>query len=211
MPNHPCSASFCQNASVIAAGSAMRWRTKAAGHSFSKNFLALVRSSSCASVKPISILAGAAVATAVEPHHVAEMRPQALRPGRIRRLAPFGRARHLGRGKMVECDVTLRRTRAAVAAGAQGPGYSAESRDVLLIVPFVEVALVLGGNVHPDHQQRCGFRWRRPVAREQLLALIAHQALAETRRTLCPWRGILAANREIGWALQHADIVEVVG
>src|SRR5207247_2023680 len=174
MPNHPCSASFCQKASVIAAGSAMRWRTKAAGHSFSKNFLALVRSSSCSSVKPISMLPSAAVAAAVEPHHVAEMRPQALRPGRIRRLAPFGRARHVGRGKMVEGDVTLRGPGAAVTASAQGTGHRAESRDVLLIVPFIEVALVLGGNVHPYDQQRCGFRWRRRVPRKQLLALIAH-------------------------------------
>src|ERR1700736_6246855 len=153
MPNHPCSASFRQKSSVIAAGSAMRWRTKAAGHSFSRNFLALVRSSSCSSVKPISILSGAAVPAAVEPHHVAEMRPQPLRPGRIRRLAPFDRARNVGRDKMVERELTLRRARAAVSASAQGPGYSAESRDVLLIVPFVEIALVLGGDVDRDDQQ----------------------------------------------------------
>src|SRR4029077_17353632 len=56
MPSHPCSVSFSQNASVIAAGSAMRWRTKAEGHSFSRNLRALVRSSSCSSVKPISML-----------------------------------------------------------------------------------------------------------------------------------------------------------
>src|SRR6266852_8150474 len=173
MPNQPCSASLCQKASVIAAGSAMRWRTKAAGHSFSRNFLALVRNSSCSSVKPISMLSGAGIAAAVKPHHVAEMRPQALRPRGIRGLAPFGRVRHLGRGKMVKCDVTLRRAGTAVAACAQGAGHRAESRDVLVNVPFVEVALVLRGNVHRDDQQCRSLRGCGPVARKQLLALIA--------------------------------------
>src|SRR6516165_5884542 len=107
MPNHPCSASFCQNASVIAAGSTIRWRTKAEGHSFSRNLRALARSSFCCSVKPISMLPGAAVPAAIKPHHVAEMRPQTLRPGGIGGLTPFGGGRHLGRAQMVECDVTL--------------------------------------------------------------------------------------------------------
>src|SRR6266404_824359 len=203
MPNQPCSASFCQKASVIAAGSAMRWRTKAEGHSFSRNFLALVRSSSCSSVKPISMLAGAAVSPAVEPHHVAEMRPQALRPWRIGRLTPFGGARHLGRGKMVERHVTLGGAGAAVAAGAQGAGYGAERRNVLGVVPFVEVALVLGRDVHRDDQQRCRLRRSCPIAWKQLLPFIAHQAFAKTGGALGPGRGVLASDGKVGRALEH--------
>src|SRR6516162_6285944 len=107
----------------------MRWRTKSVGHSFSRNLRALARSSSCSSVKPISILPGAGIPKAVEPHDVAEMRPQALRPGRIGGLAPLGRARHFGRGKMVERDVALGGAGAAVAAGAQSAGHGTERRD----------------------------------------------------------------------------------
>src|SRR4029077_11566570 len=197
MPNQPCPASFRQKSSVTAAGSAMRWRTKAVGHSFSRNRRALVRSSSCSSVKPISILSGAPVTTAVEPQHVAEMRPQTLRPRRVRGFAPFGRARHLGRGKMVERDVTLGGAGTAVATGAQGTGHRAERRDMLLVVPLVEVGLVLRGNVHPYDQQRSRFGRCGAIAREQLLALKAHQALAKTRRALGPGRTIFAADSHI--------------
>src|SRR5208282_2552401 len=210
MPNQPWSASFCQKASVIAAGSAMRWRTKAEGHSFSRNFLALARSSSCSWVKPISMLPSAAVPAAVEPHHVAEMRPQTLRPGGIRGLAPFGRARHFRRSEMVERDVALDGTSAAVAAGTQGAGHRAEGRDVLPVVPLVEIALVLGGDIHRDDQQSRSLRGCRAVTGKQLLALIAHQALAEASGAPCPRRGILASDGQIGRALQHADIVEIV-
>src|SRR5271155_1601601 len=55
MPSQPCSASFCQNPSVIAAGSAIRWRTNCVVHSLSKKRRALSRSISCSSVNPISI------------------------------------------------------------------------------------------------------------------------------------------------------------
>src|SRR6516162_546589 len=131
----------------------MRWRTKSVGHSFSRNLRALARSSSCSSVKPISILPGAGIPKAVEPHDVAEMRPQALRPGRIGGLAPLGRGSHFGRGKMIERQVTLCRAGPAVAAGAQGAGHGAECRNMLLVVPLVEIALVFGGDIHCDDRR----------------------------------------------------------
>src|SRR5215472_16105682 len=104
---------LCASQHKQCTGAQRRW-----GHSFSRNLRALVRSSSCSSVKPISILPGAPVTAAVEPHHVAEMRPKPLRPRRVRGLAPFRRARHLGRGEMVKGDITLGGASAAVAAGA---------------------------------------------------------------------------------------------
>src|SRR6516162_1076013 len=188
----------------------MRWRTKAEGHSFSRNLRALARNSSCSSVKPISILPGATVTAAVEPHHVAEMRPQTLRPWRVRGFPPFGRARHVGRGKMIERHVTLGGAGAAVAAGAQGAGHRAERWDVLLVVPLVEVALVLGGDVYRDDQESGRLGRCRAVSWKQLLPLIAHQAFAKAGGALGPRRGIFASDRQIGRALQHADIVEVV-
>src|SRR6516162_744553 len=112
---------------------------------------------------------------------------------------------------MVECDVTLGGTSAAVAARAQGAGHRAERRDVLLVVPLVEVALVLWGDVHRDDQQCGGLRGRRSVAGKKLLPLVAHQTLAEASGALCPRRGILASYRQIGWALQHVDIFEIIG
>src|SRR6516165_8458199 len=57
MPSQPCAASFCQNSSVTAAGSAIRRRTNCVSHSLSKNLRALSRSSSCSSVNPMSMLA----------------------------------------------------------------------------------------------------------------------------------------------------------
>ena len=55
MPSQPWSASFLQNSSVTAAGSAIRARTKRLSHSLSRNLRAVSRSNSCSSVNPISI------------------------------------------------------------------------------------------------------------------------------------------------------------
>src|SRR6266571_4498161 len=54
-PSQPCSAIFFQKSSVTPAGSSMRLRTNSDGHSFSRNFRAVERSSSCSSLKPKSI------------------------------------------------------------------------------------------------------------------------------------------------------------
>src|SRR5215472_6834652 len=144
---------LCASQHKQCTGAQRRW-----GHSFSRNLRALARSSSCSSVKPISVLPGAPVTAAVEPHHISKMRPQTLRPGCVRRLAPFGRARNFGRSKMVERHITLGGAGAAVAASAQGARDRAECRDMLLVVPFVEIALVLGSDVHCDDQQGGGLR-----------------------------------------------------
>jgi hypothetical protein len=87
----------------------------------------------------------------------------------------------------------------------------AERRNVLGVVPFVEVALVLGRDVHRNDQQSGGIGGRCAAAGEQLLALVAHQAFAEAGGALGPGRGILAADGKIGRVLQHADTVEIVG
>jgi len=50
---------------------------------------------------------------------------------------------------------------------------------MLGIVPFVEFALVLGRNIHPDQHQRRGLARRRAIAWKQLLALVGQDALAE--------------------------------
>src|SRR5882672_4224632 len=54
-PSQPCSASLVQKSSVTPAGSAMRSRTNVEAHSFSKNFRAVARSSSCSWLNPKSM------------------------------------------------------------------------------------------------------------------------------------------------------------
>src|SRR5215468_8250121 len=54
-PSHPCSASLAQKSSVTPAGSSMRARTNPDVHSFSRNFRAVARSSSCSWLKPKSM------------------------------------------------------------------------------------------------------------------------------------------------------------
>src|SRR4051794_19723323 len=55
MPSQPFSASFAQNSGVTAASVAIIWRTNLVSHSLSRNLRAVSRSSSCSSVKPMSI------------------------------------------------------------------------------------------------------------------------------------------------------------
>src|SRR5215831_9235064 len=51
-PSHPCSASFAQSSGRMPSGVSMSRRTVSEGNSFSKNFRAVLRRSSCSSLKP---------------------------------------------------------------------------------------------------------------------------------------------------------------
>src|SRR5262245_13421880 len=51
-PSQPCSASFAQSSELMPSGVSMRRRTVSEAHSFSKNFRAVLRRSSCSSLKP---------------------------------------------------------------------------------------------------------------------------------------------------------------
>src|ERR1700752_2436844 len=82
---------------------------------------------------------------------------------------------------------------------------------MLGVVPFVEFMLVLGRGIHPDQHEGWGLGWRRPLAGKQLLALVSQYAFAELCGAFGPRRPVLAANREVGRAMQHADIVEIIG
>src|SRR5436190_24208610 len=55
MPSQPFPASFPQNSGVTAASVAIIRRTNLVSHSLSRNLRAVSRSSSCSSVKPMSI------------------------------------------------------------------------------------------------------------------------------------------------------------
>src|SRR5262249_59925411 len=104
------------------------------------------------------------------------MRLQPAGPVALARLLPLRRLLHLGRRQMIEGEV-LAIAGAAEAAGAQHAGYGGERRDVLLVVPFVELDLVLGRDVHGVEQQTAGPGRRKLIAREDLIALEAHEAL----------------------------------
>src|SRR4029450_5490364 len=51
-PSQPCSASLAQSSGLMPSGVSMRRRTISEGDSFSKNFRAVLRRSSCSSLKP---------------------------------------------------------------------------------------------------------------------------------------------------------------
>src|SRR5262249_38956343 len=51
-PSQPCSTSFDQSAGVMPSGVSINVRTTVDGNSFSKNFRAVLRSSSCSSLNP---------------------------------------------------------------------------------------------------------------------------------------------------------------
>jgi hypothetical protein len=78
---------------------------------------------------------------------------------------------------MVERDIALRRTAAAVAPRAQGARHRSKRRNVLGIVPLVELTFVLGCHAHRVQQQGGRVSPRQLVPRQNLFALIAHQQL----------------------------------
>src|SRR5260370_34502141 len=78
-------------------------------------------------VTRIAALLRAGVAATFEAQMVAEMRPHLPRPRGVRRLLPFGRAHHLGRGQMVQRDIALGAASATVAAGGAGAGGRAHN------------------------------------------------------------------------------------
>src|ERR1700733_10164857 len=112
---------------------------------------------------------------------------------------------------MVERGISLRRAGAAITPGRQCALDATERRDVLGVVPLVELRLVLRRDVH-RYQEECGGVLRGSlVAREKLLAFVPHQSFAELGCPLRPWRRIRAGDRYVGCAMQDADSLEVVG
>src|SRR6516164_6149392 len=98
---------------------------------------------------------------------VAEMRPHSFGPRRIGGLLPCCRIRYLGRCKVIERKVALCGCAcAAVATRAQGSGNRGERRNMLRVVPLIELVLVLRSYAHRV-QQQCGrvFRSHAPPDR----------------------------------------------
>src|SRR5215831_618017 len=154
-------------------------------------------------------LGAADVAAQDEAQVIAKVWLQPAGPVALARLLPLRRLLHVGRRQMIEGDV-LAVAGAAEAAGAEHAGHGGERRDVLLVVPLVELGLVLGRDVHRVQQQASGSgRWKL-IAREDLIALEAHEALDLRRDPLRPRREVRAADRQVGRARQHLDVVEVV-
>src|SRR5580765_5058190 len=101
---------------------------------------------------------------------------QPARPVALARLLPLGRLLHLGRRQVVERHV-LAVPGAAEAPGAEDAGHGGERRDVLLVVPLVELGFVLRSDVHGIEEQPTRTGRRQLVARKDLIALEAPQAL----------------------------------
>src|SRR5712691_8246762 len=125
-------------------------------------------------------LAAASVATADEAQVIAEMRFQAGCPVAFPRLLPLGRLLHLGRGEVVERHVFAAAAAATETTGAQDSRDGAERRDVLLVVPLVELGLEFGRDVHRVQQEPAGIGGRELVARQDLIAFEPQQTLDPT-------------------------------
>ena len=111
---------------------------------------------------------------------------------------------------MVGRGITLRRATAAVAPRHQHARHRTELRQVLGVVPFVELALLLRRDIHRDQEQRVGARRGERIARPDLLAFEADDHLGPRGHPFGPGRAVAAADREIGRAVQDPDIVEIV-
>src|SRR5262245_36166864 len=154
-------------------------------------------------------LGAADVAAQDEAQVIAKVWLQSAGPVALARLLPLRRLLHVGRRQMIEGDV-LAVAGAAEAASAEHAGHGGERRDVLLVVPLVELGLVLGRDVHRVQQQASGpGRWKL-IAREDLIALEAHEALDLRRDPLRPRREVRAADRQVRRARQYLDVFQVV-
>src|ERR1700722_858889 len=112
---------------------------------------------------------------------------------------------------MVERGISLRRAGDAIAPGGQCALDATKRRDVLGVVPLVELRLMLRRDVH-RYQEQCGGVLRgNLVARKKLLAFVPYQSFAEPGCPLRPRRRIRAGDRYVGRAMQDADSLEVVG
>src|SRR5262245_61478286 len=111
----------------------------------------------------------ASIAAAHQPEMVAKVRLQPARPVALARLLPLGGLLHLGSGEMIERHVLAVAARAPEAARGEDAGNGAEGRDVLLVVPLVELGLEFGGDVHRVQQEPAGLLRRQLVAGQGLL------------------------------------------
>src|SRR5215467_5978064 len=157
------------------------------------------------------LLSGAAdIAAQDQPQVVAEMRLEPAGPVALTRLLPLGRLLHVGRRQVIEGDV-LAVAGAAEPPGAEHAGHGRERRDVLLVVPLVELGLVLGRDVHGVEQQTSRACRRERITRKDLIALEAHESLDPGGDPLRPRRQVRAADRQVRGAQQHLDTLEIVG
>src|SRR5262245_5276991 len=112
---------------------------------------------------------------------------------------------------MIKCHVLAVAAGATEASGAQDAGHGGQRRDVLLVVPLVELGLELRRDVHGVQQEPAGIAWRKLVAGQDLIAFEAHQTLDLRGHALRPRRRVFATDRQVRRALQHRDAVEIVG
>ena len=165
--------------------------------------------------RPVVAPAGlcAHVEPADEAQAVADPVADMLRHRRRRaRLLPFRRLDHPRRREVVEGHVFRVAGARPEAARAQNPGNAGERGHVLGVVPGVErgLDLRLPGSSRPAAvRRRSPARARRPAGFARLRS--AAGACDALGHALRPGRQVLAADRQIGRALQHRQDVEIVG
>ena len=114
------------------------------------------------------------------------MRLEPARPLALSRALPLRRLHHVRIREVVKGYVSAVSAGAPEAARAQHTRHRAESRDVLLVVPLVELRLQLGSDVHGVQEQTARGGGRELVAGEYLIALEAHEPLHAARHALGP-------------------------
>src|SRR5262249_6938359 len=130
-----------------------------------------------------SRLRAAYVAAADQAQVVAEMRLESARPVALPRLPPPRPLPDVGRRQMIERDV-LPVAASPEATRAEHAWHRGERGDVLLVVPLVELGLEFGHDVHRVQQEPSGAGRRELIARQDLIALEAHEAIHARRDAL---------------------------
>ena len=141
---------------------------------------------------------------------VAEPRLEPARPVARACLLPLRRFDHRGAGQVIQGHVLAVAAGAAEASRAEHAGDGGQCRDVLLVVPLVELGLELRRDVHGVEEKPAGVPGRQLVAGQDLLALVPHQPLDLGGHALGPWREVLAADRPVRRALHDRHVLEVV-
>src|SRR6267142_462097 len=186
-------------------------RRSAASETRTWSFTGTLKRSRIMARSPLRAALGAAdVAPQHQAQVIAEVWLETAGPVALARLLPLGRLLNLGRREMVERHIL------AIAGPAEPPGAEdardgGERRNVLLVVPLVELGLLLRRDIHGVEEQAARAGRRKLVAREDLVPLEPHQPLDPARDALGPRRQVRAADRQVGRARQHLDVVEVVG
>src|SRR5205814_1855514 len=119
-------------------------------------------------------------------------RPYSLSPFRIARALPFERFWDFAVAHFIDCQVLRIALDCNITTRAVYTGHADQSRDVIDVIPFVEVALVVRRRVQADRQHKLTVFGGAIAMRENLLEDAALGIAKLRQHLLGPRRRILA-------------------